>query len=130
MFTQSNVKTVLFLTIQFSISTQFSSIWLIDRTLSGATTLGQSGPGSDGNEGILHIPQSFSITGVSPSDCLESYPGHLLEGVLLFCKEAVSVFYCPSRHGQLRSVCDLKAIQMNMQQSLIWEHALQVWAES
>ena len=27
-----------------------SSIWSIDRTLSGATTLGQSGPGSDGNE--------------------------------------------------------------------------------
>ena len=31
-------KTVPFWTIQFSISTQFSSIWLIDRTLSGATT--------------------------------------------------------------------------------------------
>ena len=28
----------------------FSSIWSIDRTLSGATTSGQSGWGSDGNE--------------------------------------------------------------------------------
>ena len=28
----------------------YSFIWPIDRTLSGATTLGQSGPGSDGNE--------------------------------------------------------------------------------
>ena len=34
-------KTVLFQTIQFFISSQFSPIWLIDRTLSGATTLGQ-----------------------------------------------------------------------------------------
>ena len=29
----------------------------------------------DGNEGVLHIPQSSSITGTSPSDCLVSYPG-------------------------------------------------------
>ena len=54
-----------------------SSIWLIDRTLSGASNLGKSGPGSDGNE-VLHIPQSSSITGASPSDCLMSYLGHLL----------------------------------------------------
>ena len=52
-----------FQTIQFNLSAQFSSIWTIDRTLSGATTPGQSGPGSDGNEGVLHIPQSSSITG-------------------------------------------------------------------
>ena len=44
--------------------------------LSGATTLGQSGPGSDGNEGVLRIPQSSSIAGTSPSDYLVSYPGH------------------------------------------------------
>ena len=31
-------------------------IWLIDRTLSGATTSGQSGHGSGGNEGVLRIP--------------------------------------------------------------------------
>ena len=43
--------------------TQFSSIWPIDRTLSGATTPGQSGHGSDGNEGVLRIPQSSCITG-------------------------------------------------------------------
>ena len=55
-------KAVLFQTIQFSISTQFSSIWPIDRTLSGVTTPSQSGPGSDGNEGILCIPQSSNIT--------------------------------------------------------------------
>ena len=37
----------------------------MDRALSGATTPGQSGPGS--------------ITGTSPSDCLVSYPGDSLE---------------------------------------------------
>ena len=73
------VYTVLFQTIQFSISTQFSSIWSIDRTLSGATTLGQIGPGSNGNDGALRIPQSSSITETSPSYCLVSYLGYLLE---------------------------------------------------
>ena len=53
-----------------------SSIWLIDRTLSSTTTLGLSGPGSNGNVGVLYIPQSSSIAGASPSDCLESFPGY------------------------------------------------------
>ena len=39
----------------------------MDRTLSGATTPGQSGPGSNGKEGVLLIPQSSSISGASPS---------------------------------------------------------------
>ena len=42
-------------------------------SLSGATTLGQRGPGSNSNEGVLCIPQNSSITGTSPSDCLVSY---------------------------------------------------------
>ena len=50
-----------------------NSIRPIDRTLSGATTPNQSEPGSNGIEGLLHIPQSSSITGTSPSDFLESY---------------------------------------------------------
>ena len=41
----------------------------------------QSGFGSNGNEGVLCIPQSSSITGTSPSDCLVSYPGHSLGGL-------------------------------------------------
>ena len=44
-----------------------SSIWLIDKIQSDATTPGQSGPGSDGNEGIHSISQSSSITGASLS---------------------------------------------------------------
>ena len=41
--------------------TQFNFIWPIDRTLLGGTTLGQSGSGSYGNEGVLGIPQNSSI---------------------------------------------------------------------
>ena len=35
-----------------------SSIWSIDETLTGITTSGQSGPGSNGNDEVLHIPQN------------------------------------------------------------------------
>ena len=35
-----------------------------------ATTPRQSGPGSNGNEEIIHIPQSSSITSASTSDYL------------------------------------------------------------
>ena len=52
---------------------QFSSIEPIDRALSGTTIPGQSGPGINGNEGVLCILQSSSITGTSLSDCLVSY---------------------------------------------------------
>ena len=81
-------KTVLFQTIQLSISTLFCSIRSIDKTLSGTTTPGQSGPGSNYNEGVLRIPQSSSVTGTSPSDCLVSYPGQSYPSV-----EIQSVFF-------------------------------------
>ena len=42
-------------------------------TLSCVTTPGPDEPLSDDNEEVLHIPQSSSITGNSPSDCLVSY---------------------------------------------------------
>ena len=48
----------------------------MDRTLLGATFPGQSEPGSESNVGVLYIPQSSSITGASPSDCLVSYLGY------------------------------------------------------
>ena len=89
-------KTVQFQTIQFSISTHFSSIKPIDRALSGATTPGQRGLESNGNEGVLRIPQSSSITGSSPLDYLVSYP--LVEGLPL-CREKVGVFNSPNRLG-------------------------------
>ena len=74
-------QTVLIQTILFSISRQFSPIYPIERVLSSATTPGQSGPGSNGNEGMLHISQSPSITETSPSDCLVPY--------LLWCSRCI-----------------------------------------
>ena len=66
---------------------QFSSILTTDKTLSGATIPGQSAPRSDGSEEVLCIPQSSSITGISSSDCLMTYPGHSLEWRLPLCRE-------------------------------------------
>ena len=71
----------------------------MDRTISGAITPGQSGPGSGGNGGGLCIPQSYYITETSPSNCLVSYPGHSMGGVIPFCSDVVGLFYSPSRLG-------------------------------
>ena len=57
-----------------------SSVWYIDRALSGVTTPGQSDPRGNGNERVLRITQRFSVAGASPSDCFVSYPGHSLGG--------------------------------------------------
>ena len=59
----------------------------------------QSGPRSNSKERVHCIPQSSRITGTSPWDCLVSYPGHSLRGVLPLCRGAVSVFYSPSQLG-------------------------------
>ena len=84
----------------FTYNCLFSSIRPIDWTVSGATTPGQSGPGSDGNEGVLHIPHSSSITGTLPSD----YPGHSGGGgVLPLCKETGGAFYNTSQLGNTLS---------------------------
>ena len=48
---------------------QFSLALVHILVLSSATTPSQSRPGSNSNEGVLHIPQRFSITGTLPSDC-------------------------------------------------------------
>ena len=46
-----------------------SSIWPIVATLASITTLGQSGPGSNDKERVLHITLS-SRTGASQSDAV------------------------------------------------------------
>ena len=48
------------------------------RILTGRTTPGQGRPGSNGNERVLHIPQS-SRTGVLPSDGLITDSGYFME---------------------------------------------------
>ena len=77
---------------RFSISTYFSSIWPIDTTLSDATTLGQRGPGSDGNEEVFRNSQGSNITETSPSDCLVSYPEHSLGDLTLLQSQNDSEF--------------------------------------
>ena len=52
-----------------------SSIVPINITLTGTTTSDQSGPESNGNEGVLYIPQS-SRSGALPLDGLVSYAGY------------------------------------------------------
>ena len=53
-----------------------SSNWPIDRALLDTTTPGQTEPGSNVNEEVFRIPQSYSITEAFSSDCLVSYLGH------------------------------------------------------
>ena len=79
-----------------------SFIWPIDKTLSSAITLDQSGPGSNGNEGVLCIPQNSSISGTTPSNCLMSKDSYWGERVLPLCRGAVGVFYSPNRLGKQR----------------------------
>ena len=86
-------KTVLFQVIQFSNSILFSSTWPMNRTLSDATTLGQNGPRSNGNEEVHCIPKNSSIIGTSPSNCLVSYPGHLLGVGYYPSAEVQSVYF-------------------------------------
>ena len=57
--------------------------------------MGLSELGSDGNEGVLHIPQNSSITGASPSDCLMSYPGHSLGESYFSAKMQLVYFTAP-----------------------------------
>ena len=72
-----------------------SYVWPIDRILSGATSLDQSEPGNDGNEGVLRIPQISSITGASYTRLF-----NVLSGTLVG-EDAVSEFYNPSRLGAI-----------------------------
>ena len=51
----------------------------MNKTLSYATTPGQSGPGNYDKKGVHHIHQSSDITGFSSLDCLVSYPRHSLQ---------------------------------------------------
>ena len=94
-----NHKTVLFQAIQFGISTQFSSIWSIDRTLSGATTPELEWTwerwqwrGTPHSPKLLHY---WNLTIRSSSVISRRF--------LPLCRGAVGVFYTPtpSRLGKL-----------------------------
>ena len=80
-----------------------SSIWPIGGTLSGIISLDQSGPESNGNEGVLHIPQS-SRTGVSPSDSFVLYPEHSLSNRSYPSAEMQSVYFTVSADWAVNNV--------------------------
>ena len=119
--------------------------------LSGATTPGQSGPGSNGNEEALPIPKSSCITEALPSDCLMLYHGHslresyfsaemqsmystipgdgttLIGGVLSLYRDVIGVFRTPKRldHTCWRSLTPLqKCSRCTLQPQATEPHSL------
>ena len=88
-------------------------IWLIGRTLTGTTSPGQSGFMSNGNKGVLLIPQS-SKNKSSPSKNFESYPRHMLPGESYPSLEMQSVYACPYE-GVHRSI-SLMSLSLLLQQ--------------
>ena len=76
-----------------------SSIWTIDRTLSGITPSGRNRSGSVGDKEVLWIPQSSSITGSLPSDGLMSYSGYSLRRDITLFRDAVGVFLTGPEEG-------------------------------
>ena len=78
------------------------SVLLIDRTFSDATTPAQSGPGSDGNKGVLCIPPKLQhywslVIRLFHHKILQCHIQDNDWGVLLLFRDAVDVFNCPSR---------------------------------
>ena len=96
-----------------------SSIWSIDRTLSGATIMGQNGPGSNGNEGVISTPQISSITGTSPSDCLVSYQGHFW--VVSYSSAGMQLVYSTALANWADRLWDMS---LSLSLSLIWFQVL------
>ena len=65
----------------------YSFIWPINKTLWGATTSSQNGPGSNGIDEVLNTPQNSRV-GASPSDDFRtlvgrggSYPSAMMQSV-------------------------------------------------
>ena len=76
------------------VCTQFVLFDLIDRTLSSATTLSESRPGSNGNEGVLPNLQGWSLANRWFNVIFRT----LIEvgRYLTLCRDAVGAFYSPS----------------------------------
>ena len=74
------------------------SIWPIDRTLSGATTPGQRGPGSMAMKEYSALPKAQLL--LKPHHQIVDCHRTLVGGVLPLCRDAVGVFCSLSRLGQ------------------------------
>ena len=85
----------------------------MDRTLSSATTTGQSGHGSDRNKGVLRIPQNSCITWASRSDCLghslgESYPDVEKQSVYSTAPLTDGIYTNQNQSLKVRAILKLK----------------------
>ena len=77
------------------------SIWPIDQTLTNSTALHQNGPGSNGNEGILHILQSSRIgASLSGAVLYHTQDTCLVEGGMSYSAGKVPLMYQPQLIGQ------------------------------
>ena len=106
----------------------FSSIWLIDRNLSGSTSPGESGPGSDGTEGVLCTPPNSTITGASLSNFLVSFPGHSSGEPFVFGVFCSSSRLCCGRNP-LRTFQEIEIWpyyqMLSAQTRLLWDFEIQ-----
>ena len=84
----------------------------IDRASLVATTPFQSVPARYGDEGVLLIPLSSSITGASSADCLVLYPGESFWRILSLYSEAAGVFYSPRRLSNMLSLSSTLTITL------------------
>ena len=75
---------------------KYEQFYLTNMTQLGAITPGQSRPGSDGSEAVLHITQISNITGAAPSDCLVSYKRYLLESLNNLQRCSHCIHYSPT----------------------------------
>ena len=89
-----NVKTVLFQVIRFSISTQFSSIWCIDKTLS-RTRVNMGSTAIKGYSTFSKFQNYWSLT----IRLFSVISRTLVRGVLSFCKKTVCGSCSPSWLG-------------------------------
>ena len=80
------ISTIVGYLIQFRISTQFSSIWPADRTLSDATILGVMAM-----KGTPHSPKLQHYWNLTIR-LFSVISRTLVGGVLLFCRDAISIF--------------------------------------
>ena len=70
-----------------------SSVWPIERKISGVTTSGHMGPGSNDNEAVFgDLGNTFHKSSTKPTYGLISYPRHLLGGRPTPSEEMQSVY--------------------------------------
>ena len=94
--------------IQFSVITQFNSIWQIDRTQSVATSLGQSELGTDCMKTILRAPLNSINTAVSTWGYFVAYPGHRWGSLTSWQRSSQCIFQTqligPNNEGRLLEI--------------------------